>query len=913
MTLRERLRPDGWRLDWRKLDWRRLASLKPPPRLIRPMKIAAGALGALVGLFVLAVLIIPNLIPQEVYRAEIEKAVRAATGREVSLTGAIRVSVFPRIEAQAGPASISNPGPSGPEAASGPFGEEPFASMKELRAAISLWPLLFGGRIEVEEFVAVAPDIRLIILPDGANNWTFTPAADPAASPESGGQPEGRVQDLRIEDGQVSLENRSTGRTDRLSGLSLRAEMEAMDRPLALSASGLANDRRFDLSARLGNPKAALAGKPSPLRLDLEADLISAEAEGQLALGERPVFDLTGRGQIPSLSELAAVVGLGDSPIRPLLGRLTFEGQAFGDIASFTLKLASARHDSDLITASLRGEAQIADGRMGLLLDAQAEAPRLGALARAMAISAPAEAALGKATFSARLSGAPDDLVFENVRFSHDSGLLGLSFTGRASLREALVYEGRLKIAAPDLRGLAEAAGAPLPPGTVYRSFFLEGDTSGGTGDVLLSNASLSFDDIRARGEAGLRFGETPRLIGALSLPQSIDITPYGIAAGAPARAETGLAWPDSPIDLSPLKLADADLRLEAAGVRFGLFDFGESRINLSLDNGRLRADLEETTLFGGKGRAQLLADGGGGRPAVQLSASISGLSLRPLLKAAAGFDALEGAGDLVIDIGGSGGDLKSLMGSLIGAGSIRVRDGVLRGLDLTALGDAARSALGTREIRGGAISPLAQTRFRTLETGFAMSGGLAVVDGFTLNAPAFSLTGAGALDIGRREAQLSLFPQYVNPASGLNGYGLPLKFSGAWNGIQVKPDWDWLADKASAALTARARTAIDEEVRAITGRLGARLGLGLPPAAPSAPSAPVGTPAGAPAGTPAGAPEGTPSRADESQARPEPPASAAPEGPPQSPGGADTPAPSPEDRLRSEAEKALRRVLGGD
>ena len=43
-----------------------------PPKARKPVIIGGAILGGLLGLFALAVLIVPNLIPQEVYRAEIE-------------------------------------------------------------------------------------------------------------------------------------------------------------------------------------------------------------------------------------------------------------------------------------------------------------------------------------------------------------------------------------------------------------------------------------------------------------------------------------------------------------------------------------------------------------------------------------------------------------------------------------------------------------------------------------------------------------------------------------------------------------------------------------------------------------------------------------------------------------------------
>ena len=860
-----------------------------PPKARKPLIIAGAAVGGLLGLFALAVLIVPNLIPQEVYRAEIEKAAKAATGRNVTVTGEIKVGVFPRIEARAGASSLSNPEG---------FGAEPFATMKELRAAVALWPLIFGGSVEIEEFVLVEPDIRLVNLADGTNNWTFdvgggeTPAGAPQ---EPGGKLQAALRDLRIEKGRVSWDDRLEGRVQTLSDLELSADMQAMDRPLSFSAKGLANDLAFKLTARLENPQATLDGSPSPTTIQLETDLINADLKGTLGLGAAPQFDFEAKGDIPSLVELAEAFKVTALPARGVLGKLSLEGQAFGTPDDITIKIGSARHESPLLNANLKGEARIA-GAIALKLEAEAEAPKLGELARAMEIAAPAEAALGKANLAASISGQLDNLAFDNVRFSHDSGLLKLNFAGKAALKDDLTYSGTFAIAAPDLRKLADAAGAKLPAGDIYKSFSLEGETSGSATDVMLRNASLKFDAISATGQAALRFDGKPKLVGSLTSQGSIDITPYAKASGAPTEPppQATSGWGKTPIDLSPLKLVDADISLKTGGIRFDSFDFGPSTVAVGLANGKLTADVQQTSLFGGKGSARLVADGSTARPGIEFKASMDGLGLKKLLAAAAGYESLDGSGDLSIDVAGSGADLQTLMSSLVGNGEFLFDKGTLSGVDLLALGDAAKSALTSKEIKGGAISPLAQTKFETLKTSFVMSEGVAMVTGLNIDAPGFTLSGGGALDIGRQQASLNLFPQYKDKSSGLNGYGLPLELAGSWGGIKLSLDWGWLADKATASLRDRAQDEIENELQKITGDLGAKLGLGKPK--------PPATPAPAPA---------TPAAPDPAAQQPADGETAAAE--PSAPGPAQPPAASAEDRLKSEAQKALDRLLGRD
>jgi AsmA protein len=865
-----------------------------PQRARKPLIIAGAVFGGLLALLMLAILIVPNLIPQEVYRAEIEKVASQVTGRKVLVTGEIKVAVFPRIEARAGASSISNPED---------FGEQPFAQMKELRAAVALWPLLFGGGVQIEEFVLVEPDIRLVKLADGTNNWTFDvgggATGEPGAPQEPGGKLSAALRDVRIEKGRVSWEDRKEGTAQTLSDFELAADMEAMDRPLQFTAKGLANDLAFKLTARLDNPQATLDGSPSPATIKLETELINADLKGALGLGPNPQFDFEASGDIPSIVALADAFKLTDIPARNVLGRLTLSGQAFGMLDDITIKIGSAKHESPLLNATLKGEAQIANG-VALQLVAEAEAPKLGELARAMEISAPAEEALGKATLGATISGRLDDLAFQNVVLAHDSGLLKLNFAGSATLKHDLAYNGHLSIAAPDLRKLAAAAGATLPAGdSVYKSFSLEGDTSGGSTDVLLSNASLTFDAITAKGEAALRFGGKPKLVGSLTTTSAINVTPYASASGAPttsAPATTG--WGKTPINLSQLNLVDADVTLKVGGIKYNAFDFGASTVAVALANGRMTADLKQTSLFGGKGSARLVADGSTAKPGIELRANIEGLGLKKLLTAAAGYGSLDGSGDLSVDIAGSGADLQTLMSSLVGTGGFAFENGLLSGVDLIALGDAAKAALGSQQIKGGVISPLAQTRFENLKTDFIMSEGVAMVAGLSIDADTFTLSGGGALDIGRQQATLSLFPQYKDKASGLNGYGLPMKLSGAWGKIDLAFDWDWLKDKAEAAFRNRANAEIQDELKDFTDGLADRFGFGKPKPAPATPTPAPATPAPAQSESPSAPPaEG------EAAAQPQP---AAPAPAP--------PAPlSAEDRLKLEVQKAKDRLLGRD
>src|SRR5262249_45232918 len=84
------------------------------------------------------------------------------TGRELALSGKLKLSVFPWLALETGPATLGDaPG----------FGPEPFVSIREARVGVRLWPLL-GGRIEAGNVRLDGARIRLITDERGRNNWS---------------------------------------------------------------------------------------------------------------------------------------------------------------------------------------------------------------------------------------------------------------------------------------------------------------------------------------------------------------------------------------------------------------------------------------------------------------------------------------------------------------------------------------------------------------------------------------------------------------------------------------------------------------------------------------------------------------------------------------------------------------------
>jgi AsmA protein len=125
-----------------------------------------------VGLAVVGVM----LIPREKIAQVAADQLKAATGRDVTISGVSDVSIWPNIGVTTGPVTIANATWAGPE---------PFFTANGLEIAVSTRALLMG-RIDVRRIAADSAEVRLQQHSDGRGNWAFAPTTSKVASVDAG-------------------------------------------------------------------------------------------------------------------------------------------------------------------------------------------------------------------------------------------------------------------------------------------------------------------------------------------------------------------------------------------------------------------------------------------------------------------------------------------------------------------------------------------------------------------------------------------------------------------------------------------------------------------------------------------------------------------------------------------------------
>lgn len=169
---------------------------------MRILKIAGYVVGGLLALVILALVAVVIFVDPNDYRDDIAGVVERETGRKLTLTGDLKLSVFPWVALETGAASLSDaPG----------FGDEPFVSIQDARVSVRLLPLL-RGKLEVGKVQLTGARIRLVTDAQGRDNWADLgerKADEPAPTRREPAQLP-TIAGLAIKDAAITMENQQT-------------------------------------------------------------------------------------------------------------------------------------------------------------------------------------------------------------------------------------------------------------------------------------------------------------------------------------------------------------------------------------------------------------------------------------------------------------------------------------------------------------------------------------------------------------------------------------------------------------------------------------------------------------------------------------------------------------------------------
>ena len=303
---------------------------------MRALRAVAIAFGGLVVLLILLLLAVKLFVNPNDYKGRITEMVKHSTGRDLALPGEIKLSVFPWIALELGPASLGNP-PG--------FPAEPFASVQHVAARVRVLPLL-RKQLEIGHVQIDGLDLRLRKNAAGHGNWEVG-AQSTSATPTSGhatALPD--LAGVSVRDGRLQFQD-------------LLAEHVNLDVGHLTPGTPVPIDLKLDLKTRPTSPPISLAGK---LNVTLDP---SRQVYRLSALDLRGTTRTVSTGKdIPwSLTAPAATLDMGTE-------RLSLEG--------FAAQLAGASLTGAAQASALTSEPSLQATFQLAPLDARALLARLG-------------------------------------------------------------------------------------------------------------------------------------------------------------------------------------------------------------------------------------------------------------------------------------------------------------------------------------------------------------------------------------------------------------------------------------------------------------------------------------------------------------------------------------------------------
>jgi AsmA protein len=273
----------------------------------------------------------------------------------------------------------------------------------------------------------------------------------------------------------------------------------------------------------------------------------------------------------------------------------------------------------------------------------------------------------------------------------------------------------------------------------------------------------------------------------------------------------------DAPVDLSGLKGLNAKGRVEIGALQVQGLKLAALKTEIRAADGRAEIGPHSANLYEGTLAGNLALDGNANR--VVLKETLSNIAIGPLLRDFAQQDRLEGKGNLALDVNTAGKSVNAMKSALNGTAKVNLRDGAVKGVDIGAIINKARSALGSQPAQA-ADGSKERTDFSELNATFAIKNGVAHNEDLDVRAPLFRVTGAGDIDIAKSTISYVAKAAVVATTKGqggrerddLAGLTVPVKLSGPLDGMKYEVDYRAVAgDLAKSKVGGQAKEAIDK------------------------------------------------------------------------------------------------------
>jgi AsmA protein len=205
----------------------------------KPVKIILSIIAAMVFLIIIALFTVPFFLDPNNFKPDIAAAVKEKTGRDLTITGELKLSIFPWLGLSTGKMALGN--------AAG-FQDKPFATLEESDIKVKLLPLL-TKKIEISRIKLKGLALNLARNQQGVNNWGDLTALDAAKTTPSPSINNNGMQDetkarsvlsiggIAMENARINWDDQRSGKHLLIKDVNLNTDKFIYDEPVAVDLS----------------------------------------------------------------------------------------------------------------------------------------------------------------------------------------------------------------------------------------------------------------------------------------------------------------------------------------------------------------------------------------------------------------------------------------------------------------------------------------------------------------------------------------------------------------------------------------------------------------------------------------------------------------------------------------------------
>ncbi|MBF0427544.1 MAG: AsmA family protein [Magnetococcales bacterium] len=722
-------------------------------------------------LFVLVTLLIvtPMMVDPNRYRTPIAALVKNITGRQLTILGDVKLSLFPSLKLVLREVSLAN---------GVGFGSDPMVRVDTVAAGVKFLPLL-RGRVEVDHMTVSGLNLDLRRNREGMFNWADWLAASSTdvvsdVKPSADLARDARltvvlVGGVEVVKAKVSWRDDRMGTLVTVDGLDLKTGSIHPDRPVAVTsrfrvveenrkAQGVVDMKylvRFskgklwldgmEINTQVMAPGQGIKDAKTKLVADLEIDFGNATA-------------------IFSKMDMTANLWAGVEWMREVM--MSFRGRMELDWARRRLVSSSSQFMALLKSNALPPAGVTLRMKSDLHADLEAQTVALNPLE----VEGPA---------GMRVKGG-----FSTQAVLTDPVTSGNLSVERFDFRSWLIALGRTIPSTLDVK-VAAGADASL-------DFVVSGQ------EASLSHLKIGLDDSQLTGSMVMR-SDGPSLrfdweVDKVDLDRFRPLFASLSAGDTPTQARSNekeseaKSAPGWPVGwLSRELVVDGKVRIGALVAAKG--HFTDVAAVVTAGEGVLTLNPLSCSLYGGRLEGKISLDARESEPQWMMDSLMKGVMVAPLLQEMAGLSGASGVGEWSARMKTQGRVKNVMMQNWNGETRLNVVDGVIPGVD-----GVARIRSGYAAFKRMRQPPAApdETRFVDLSATAVIANGILINKDLVVNSPVLKGTGAGQVDFVQKRVDYvvnvdvaTALQGVVSDAEKYQGLALPLTLRGSWDSLK--------------------------------------------------------------------------------------------------------------------------------